>query len=102
MQTRSKSVVAAVALAIAGVGVGATVASAAASSNNSPAAEPTGTYVFACVNRIGQVAAGSVRVTTRPPPGSLRRGRDSRDKLAGAGAADRPGLIPVSHAPGGK
>lgn len=53
MKIRARSAVATVAVAIAGVGVGARIASAA--DNGEPGSQPSGQYVFACVNRAGKI-----------------------------------------------
>jgi hypothetical protein len=55
MQTRTKYVMVTAALGIAGIGVGATMASAASGGSNSPAVQPGGNYVFACVNHSGKI-----------------------------------------------
>jgi hypothetical protein len=58
MHTRTKTIVLAASLAVAGVAVALTVAAtvaSAAGTSPSPAAQPAGNYVFACVNRSGKI-----------------------------------------------
>ena len=55
MATKAKASLITAALVVGGIGAGAAVASAALTSGSSPAAQPTGQYVFACVNKQGKI-----------------------------------------------
>jgi hypothetical protein len=55
VEIKAKTTMVGAALVVGGVGVGAAVASAAAAHSSSPAAQPSGQYVFACVNKDGAI-----------------------------------------------
>jgi hypothetical protein len=55
VQNKAKASLVTAALAVGGIAAGAAVASAAASHPASPAPQPSGQYVFACVNKHGAI-----------------------------------------------
>jgi hypothetical protein len=55
VQNKAKASLVTAALAVGGIAAGAAVASAAASHPASPAPQPSGQYVFACVDKHGKI-----------------------------------------------
>jgi hypothetical protein len=55
VKAKTRKVLAVATLVVGSIGAGAAVASAAARGTSSPAAQPGGPYVFACVNKSGKI-----------------------------------------------